>query len=112
MSRVHSPVKRPAIDYDRVMPDELKAERLTYSATPTIRGMEAAAARIVELFPAFGAVDGERPHITTNFVKVHTEITRKLAYHKIGGNRWYSDRDLFDLMHVGTRPDNTVKVGA
>lgn len=116
MSRtITPPIKRPATPYaDAVIPDELKAERLTYSATPNIKGMEAAAERICELFGLY-STDGEgnkEPQVKRSFIKFHTEKTKKLAYHKIGGNRWYSDRDLFDLMHIGTRPDADEHVSA
>ncbi|GAY14181.1 hypothetical protein [Mycobacterium sp. shizuoka-1] len=88
---------------DTDIPEELKTERLKYSATPNIKGMDAAAARICELFGIA---------VTASFVKLHTEQTRKLAYHKISGNRYYSDRGLFDVMHIGTLPDVDVQVSA
>jgi len=85
------------------IPEDLKTDRATYSASPNNRGLDGAAARIRELF---------RVDVTASFVKLHTEQTRKLAYHKISGNRWYSDRDLFDLIVVGTRQDDGQAVGA
>lgn len=94
MSRTPQPAYRP-VSYD--IPDDLKAERLTYSATPNVKGLDGAARRICELW------NYDPSAITTSFVKLHTERTKLLAYHKIGGNRYYSDRDLFDLMHIGTR---------
>ena len=87
--------KRPSTPYpDYLIPEEVKAERLRQSPTPNIRGMDAAAARIVDLF---------RIDVTRSFIKFHTERSKKLVCHKIGGNRYYSDRDLWDLMHIGTR---------
>lgn len=105
MSR--TPTNRQTTPYaEAVIPDELKAERLKYSATPNIKGMDAAAERICDLFGY------DRKAITRSFIKFNTETTKKLAYHKIGGNRWYSDRDLFDLMHIGTRPEADKKASA
>lgn len=116
MSRtVTPPVRRPATPYANVdIPEELKAERLTYSPTPNIKGMDAAAERICVLFGLYATdAEGEKkPQVKRSFIKFHTETTKKLAYHLIGGNRWYSDRDLFDLMHIGTRPDSDERVGA
>lgn len=102
MSRTALPAYRP-VRYE--IPDDLKTERLTHSATPNVKGLAGAARRICELW------NYDPSAITTSFVKLHTERTKLLAYHKIGGNRYYSDRDLFDLMHIGTRlaaPEQTV----
>lgn len=94
MSRSPQTAYRP-VQYE--IPNDLKDERANYSAVPNIKGMDDAAKRIRELF-GYGEKD-----VTPSFIKFHTERTKKLAYHKIGGNRYYSDRDLFDLMLAGTR---------
>lgn len=98
MSRTPEALSYRSVRYE--IPDDLKAEREKYSATPNVKGLDDAAARICELF---GYRSGD---VTRAFIKFHTERTKKLAYHKIGGNRYYSDRDLFDLMHFGTRPSS------
>lgn len=103
MSRGPQPGYQP-VQYE--IPDDLKAERATYSAVPNIKGMDEAAKRIRELF-GYGEKD-----VTPSFIKFNTERTKKLAYHKIGGNRYYSDRDLFDLMHIGTRLSSDAKASA
>lgn len=97
----HPPTGYRPVAY--AIPDELKAERESYSTSPNNRGLDGAAARIRELF----GVD-----VTASFVKFHTEQTRKLAYHKLSGNRHYSDRDLYDLIVIGTRQDDQTAVGA
>lgn len=104
MSRTPDVLSYRSVRYE--IPDDLKAEREKYSATPNIKGLDDAAARICELF---GYRTGD---VTRAFIKFHTERTKKLAYHKIGGNRYYSDRDLFDLMHFGTRPTPDEKATA
>lgn len=97
MSKTSSPQQSVAI------PDEVKAERTTYSTSPNNRGLDGAAKRIGELFGI---------EVTTRFVKFHTEQSRKLACHKISGNRFYSDRDLYDLIVIGTRQDDREAVSA
>lgn len=91
MSRI--PDRAPVVVAGRELSPDEQAERAKYSAIPNIPGMDGAVSFI-----------GNRLKIEVTDHFLRRAITqRRLARHEIGHRLFFSERDLFDFIVVGTR---------
>lgn len=96
MSRMPSAALRAEKPLQNVLSPEQQTERLQYSTSPNIKGIDAAVQRVYTLFGV---------EVTEHYLR-RAITKRRLQRHEIGHVIHFSDRDLYDFIVLSTKKPN------